>query len=367
MKIEILIYAYLAICASMIIFNIVCIFVFKRRDSRTEQYKINLTDKIRKELEKNEVSAKHKRYLSKKLSRINNLICFDKTLEEMYRTDPERINRYINCLTPTFLYLTLEYAKKNEMQAAYFPYIISKYKFCRGKSIRIIIDTMLNLVKSPSLYCRKNALHALYVLGDCESIITALKIIDVNEPYFHSKLITDGLLEFDGDKDELDHALWSEQENFSEKMKLAVLNYFRFSSGSHKERFLHLLSCKNIPDEIVYCAIRYFGKYYYEPAYPYLVEYAKMSNESHWEYVAIAATALGIYPRTKTVDILKELLKSRNWYVRYNASQSLLELGVEYHEFAEIFEGDDRYAAEILRYRFEQKRMKEKEAKSDDE
>lgn len=361
-KIEILIYSYLAVCASMIIFNIVCIFVFKRRDKRTERYKTRFGNRIKEELKKDTVSAEHKRYLSENLRHTKNIISFDKVLEEMYGNNPEKTRRYIDELTPVFLYLTLEYAKKSEMEAAYFPYIISKYKFCKKHRIKIIIDTMLTLVKSPSLYCRENALRALYVMGDCESIITALKIIDTRGLYFHSKLISDGLQDFDENEEKLSSALWSELNTFSEKMQLAILNYFRFSSGSHKERFFQLLKDKNTPTEIVYCAVRYFGRYYYEPAYHYLVNYAKTANESHWEYAAIAASALSNYPGQKTVEILTELLKSRNWHVRYNASQSLIELGTEYPEFAEIFEGDDRYAAEILRYRFEQKRMKEKEA-----
>lgn len=346
----------------MILFNIACIFIFRHNDERTEKYKEQLGKKIKEELENDEVSAEHLRYLSKKLRRINNLICFDKTLEELYPADPERIRRYIDSLTPTFIYLNLIYARKNQTQLAYFPYLISKYKFHRGESIGIIIDTMLELVKSPSLYCRENALHALYVQGDCESVITALKIIDSNRFYFHSKLITDGLQEFEGDRDRLDGELWAQLSDFSEKMQLSLLNYFRFSRGCHKENFFRLLTGEDVSDEIAYCAIRYFGKYRYEPAYPHLTRFAKMSSETHWEYVAISATALCTYPCGETVEILKELLKSRNWYVRYNASQSLLELGVEYSALAEILEGDDRYAAEILRYRFDQKRMKEKEA-----
>lgn len=362
MKVEILIYVYLAICACMIVFNIVCIFALERRDRRMNRYKKKLSERIRKQLREEEVSAEHRRYLSKKLRRINNLICFDQTLEEMYREDPEKTARYIDSLTPTFIYLNLVYAKRNRLQMAYFPYIIHKYKVCRGKHVAIISDTMLGLVNNPSLYCRENALHALYVQGDCESVTAALKIIDTNDYYFHSRQITDGLQEFAGDREVLDRALWTGLRSFSEKMQLSILNYFRFSSGNHKESFLYLLADKNTPAEIAYCAIRYFGRYPYEPAYPYLTDYAEPAGELFWEYVAIAATALGSYPRPRTIALLKELLKSRNWYVRYNASRSLLALGLEYSAFADIFEGDDRYAAEMLQYRFDQKRMKEKEA-----
>ena len=47
--------------------------------------------------------------------------------------------------------------------------------------------------------------------------------------------------------------------------------------------------------------------------------------------------------------------------MRYNASQSLDKLGVEYTDLLEVFEGEDRYAGEIMRYRLDQKKMKERE------
>ena len=65
----------------------------------------------------------------------------------------------------------------------------------------------------------------------------------------------------------------------------------------------------------------------------------------------------------KTEEVLKGLLHSRNWYVRYNASQSLDKLGVEYTDLIDVFEGEDRYAGEIMRYRLDQKKMKEREVK----
>jgi hypothetical protein len=48
--------------------------------------------------------------------------------------------------------------------------------------------------------------------------------------------------------------------------------------------------------------------------------------------------------------------------VRYNAADSLERLGVKYEEMIDVFEGGDRYASEMLRYRFDRKKLKEKEA-----
>jgi len=55
MKVEILIYAYLAVCAAMIIFNIVCIFVFRKKDKNIEKRSIDFTDSIEDQLSKDTI------------------------------------------------------------------------------------------------------------------------------------------------------------------------------------------------------------------------------------------------------------------------------------------------------------------------
>ena len=364
MKVEILIYAYLAVCASMIAFNIACILVFRRKDRKINSCKINFAEEIKRCIENNGVDEQHIKFLTKKLRRIQNLMAFDKSLEELFPENADEIKRYIDGLTPVFVYLSLEYLKKNRLQAAYFPYIIRKYRICSGQNISIMTDTMLALVREPSLYCRQNAMQALNILGDAASVIKALHTIDEYGYYHHAKLISDGLLEFSGNHKRLSDMLWRDFPAFSEKMQLALLDYFRFSSGEHGERILNLLISANRTDEIAYGCIRYFGKYRYEPAYPYLLDFAENTDEIHWEYTAITATALAGYPCEKTEEVLKGLLHSRNWYVRYNASQSLDKLGCDYTDLIDVFEGEDRYAGEIMRYRFDQKKMKEREVTS---
>jgi hypothetical protein len=58
------------------------------------------------------------------------------------------------------------------------------------------MDTMLELVHSPSLYVRENAIHAIYSVGDVEYAIRALLILNESTYYHNTKMITDGLLKF---------------------------------------------------------------------------------------------------------------------------------------------------------------------------
>lgn len=364
MKVEVLIYSYLVVCTAMICFNIACIFVFRYKDKKLDKYSKIFTNKIKEQIELQSISELHKNYLSVKLKRINNLIAFDKTISNMYEEQPDDTYNYIIAVSSVFVDLTPEYLKKNEIQSAYFTYIIKKYRLFRGQENKIVFDSMLELVGSSSLYCRENALLALYSMGNAKTVEEALCILDECGYYHNPKLITDGLLGFSGDKDELSDLLWQRLNSFSQNLRIAVLDYFRFSSDKHCERMLELLKSTNLSDETAYRCIRYFGKYRYEPAYPFLIEFAQNDDEIKWEYSAISASALENYPSEKTIEVLTSLLFSKNWYVRYNASQSLEKLGADYVDLIDVFESDDRYAADMMRYRFDKKRMREKELKA---
>ena len=362
MKAEVLIYAYLAVCAAMIGFNIACIFVFRVKNKRLNHYSQRFIRIVRQVIADRTVTEAHCKYLSRKLKKINNLMAFDKTLDALFAQNPEKIKGYIRQLSPVFTYLTLEYKKKSEIQAAYFPYIIHKYKVFQGQPISIVTDILLELVHSPALYVRENALQAIYSIGSVECTMNALWILNESTYYHHPKMITDGLLNFSGDTKQLAERLWDNFDRFSNRMQRVIVDYFRFSSSDHQERILELLTSHGVDDEVAYSCIRYLGKYAYPPAYLVLTDIVEKYQHDQWIYTSITASALSGYPGDRTVAILKELLHNPNWHVRSNASQSLMALGLYYTDIIDVFEGRDRYAGEIMRYRFDQKNMKEKEA-----
>ena len=242
MKAEILIYAYLAVCVAMIGFNIACIFVFRVKDKRLNHYSQRFIRIVRQVIADRTVTEDHCKYLSKKLKKINNLMAFDMTLDDLFAQNPEQTKDYIRQLSSLFTYLTLEYREKSEIQAAYFPYIIKKYKIFQGQPIGIVMDILLELVHSPSLYVRENALQAIYSIGSAECTMNALWILNESTYYHHPKMITDGLLNFSGDTKQLAERLWDNLHRFSKKMQRVIVDYFRFSSSDHQQRILELLT-----------------------------------------------------------------------------------------------------------------------------
>lgn len=359
MKIEILIYSYLAICASMIVFNIACIFIFKRNEIKLAHDSEKFEKIIQSQILAGQVDDEHRKYIVQKLRNEKYLMAFDKTIETLYIEQPEAIKAYFKQLTLAFVELTKFYSSKDEIKATYFPYVINKYRLFYGENIKTVNDAMFSLLRSKSVYCRENALYALYSMGNAEIIIKALRIIDSEESQHNPKLITDGLLSFEGKKDELDELLWKNFDKFSIPMKVVILDYFRFSGAYYPEKFLEFFKGK-YDSEIQYSAIRYFGKYPYQPAYEYLYKYVK-GEDMTWEYPAIAALSLASYQSLETVELLKSKLSDKNWYVRYNSSQALENMGLGYDDLKDIIDGPDKFASDIVKYRLDQKNMREKE------
>ena len=364
MFVQILIYAYLGICAGMILFNIATALLSRRRKHRSFCDGIRLELTVSQELDRlaetGAVSERHLRFMERRLRRVNGMAAFDAALERLRVRRPELTRSYLTALNGVMLTLAEDYCRRDEIEAAYFPYIIKKYQLLGGADDAPLKEELLKLLNEPSIYCRENTMQALYTSGDAQIIVRALRIIDASSLYYNPKLLADGLLNFNGDKTELSEALWAAFEDFKVWMQVTILNYFRFSSGAHCERVLALLNDGARDDELRFACLRYFGRYPYEPVYPDLLRYATPSENARWEYAAIASSVLASYPGAETAAVLKRNLYHPNWYIRFNASKSLEQLGFGYRDLIDVIEGHDRYASEILRYRFDVRELEER-------
>ncbi len=366
MRVEIMLYIYLFVCGAMIVFNIITAILFRKSERKTEKVSKNLRYEVLLQLKATESGSpaekSHKLYLSRKLRKVGNMIAFDKMLEEEYINHPTEIRRYLHSLDDVFISLMAYYAKQNRIEAAYFPYIIKKYRVIAYRSFPSLEGALLELLHEPSIYCRENALQALYTTGDVDCVLKAVKIIDSSDLFFHSKLLSDGLLNFAGSGNTLGKKIVENFFNFSVEMQVTLLDYLRFSGGEYQEFTFSLLLNEDLNDEIRYASIRYLGKYPYIKAYKALCRLAREDSEQKWQFAAIASTALGSYHGENTVNILKKNLYSQNWYIRLNSAESLKKLGITYSELSDIIDGNDRYASEIIRYCLQRDYAQEKEA-----
>lgn len=316
MFVQILIYVYLGICAGMILFNIVTALLSQRREHRSFRDGIRLELTVSQELDRlaetGAVSERHLRFMERRLRRVNGMAAFDAALECLCVRRPELTRAYLTALNGVMIALAEDYCRRDEIEAAYFPYIIRKYRLLDGQENEALKTMLLDLLHESSIYCRENAMQALYTAGDPAVLVRAL------------------------------------------------LNYFRFSSGAYCEKIHALLNDPAQDDEVRFACLRYLGRYPYPPAYADLLRYATPSENARWEYAAIASSVLASYPGAETAAVLERNLYHPNWYIRFNASKSLEQLGFGYRDLIDVIEGHDRYASEILRYRFDVRELEER-------
>ncbi len=359
MKIEIMIYVYIAICVSMIAYNIIYVFILKHRAksllSNSEKFEKIIGEEIEKLKAGETVLQKHKDFLCKKLDKTAGITAFDKALEKIYEKEPEITQKYLIETFSVFEYLTHRYISKDTIKIAYFPYILNKYKILKHYESERLKDTLLDLLRSVNVYCRENTIKAIYSMQNPDMAVSALKILDTNLTFHHPKLICDGLLAYKGDKDELKNKLLSSFKEFSVQMRVNILNYFRFGNIKCDSEMLKMLGNEKENNEIRFSAIRYFEKFPSEEARPVLQSIAENLEGRTWEYQAIATSALKSYPDDATFRILVKNLSSSNWHIRQNSAISCEKLGYSYYDLIGVFDGDDRYAREMMRYHLDKR------------
>lgn len=379
MKSEVLLYGYGVVCLAMLVFNVVYNLVMKENPKRMEQRCSRISSRIGAQLWRvsrgDPVEESHVAWLEKKLLHINNLIAFDQALVQLTRPsdreaeERETILVYDQSLKPILLKLARVYSRREATQAAYFAYFIARHKERRREDGAAggtdddqneeFQQIMVEYMDKDSLYCRINALGALYQWGDAARIVEALVRLERMGGVFHEKILTDGLLTFTGDHRELTQLLWENFDRFSIQMQLAVVNYVRFKSGDYCREMFAIMTDEEADKELRISAIRYFGKYKYEAAIKPLLEFAKDRDPIHWEYRAISLSSLASYSGQEVIQALMDAMYSANWYVRRNAAAGLESRGLDYMALIDVVGGRDRYAREMMMYQLASRRLRE--------
>lgn len=94
------------------------------------------------------------------------MAAFDAALERLCVRRPELTRSYLTALNGVMITLAEDYCRRDEIEAAYFPYIIRKYRLLDGQENEALKTMLLDLLHESSIYCRENAMQALYTAGD---------------------------------------------------------------------------------------------------------------------------------------------------------------------------------------------------------
>ncbi|MEG1584857.1 MAG: hypothetical protein RR361_07375, partial [Anaerovorax sp.] len=280
------------------------------------------------------------------------LIAFDQTITKMKEKDTEAISAYLTVSYPILARVTSAYRSRSDEKKAYLAHFLSKSKV-KAPNMDMISNVMLSFVGSSSAYVRENALKTLYSIGDASYVVRAFRILNGEVLHQNVKLLSDGLVVFQGDHKVLMDKLWGEFRRFMPSIQTAIVNYMRMKSGAYTQELYTLLKDDGINQEVKLAILRYFGKHPYEPMRKLLLTMLTEETAHTWEFAAVAASVIKAYPGKETMDTLHVALNSGNWYVRFNAADSLIGLGMTQEAFFKEHRIEDPYANAMIQYRWQ--------------
>lgn len=184
-----------------------------------------------------------------------------------------------------------------------------------------------------TIYCRENVLQAFYSLGSIKAVESALKIINDNKWFHHKILISNGLMNFNGDKEKLAEILWSKLKEWNENLMSSIIQFITNISEKFKEPFLKTLKSKNITLEIRLEIIRYFRTHIFDPVKPLLLKYLKNQKSIDENISIVSAVVLEKYPGEETISVLKSVLNNSTWNIKNNIANSLNFLKTERKDY----------------------------------
>ncbi|MBR4760908.1 MAG: hypothetical protein IK078_12285 [Lachnospiraceae bacterium] len=237
---------------------------------------------------------------------------------------------------------------KIPMLRAYSSYIIKEMqlqKICDDYD-----ELIMELLQTPSVYARENALKAIYSFGDPKLVRDAFVQLSARKIVHNEKLLLDGLLSFTGDVRQLAAQLMDSYDALLECYRNSLINFLgQKRIDTYDER---LMCMTNLPVDTLCSIVRKLER---NPSNRNLMFLEKTIDEyrntDNWEPVAIAVKGLGVYPGIEKVrGILLEMLVSRNWYIRKNAACALVAGGLTKEELEQVHAKHDRFAEDALQY-----------------
>ena len=349
-----LIGVYIFICLSLILYHIAyAVFdwlMSKKQRFDTDNYARQMYFQLMQLYLGGEIDELHAAMMQRNLKKNQYLIAFHDACIR-FKKEP-LLNTYLYKMIPMSKELSIEYLKHNEMEQAYFCWVIADlYEDINKETLRLA-KMLLPYLDGSTIYCRENTLSALYRLGDIMGIEAAFSIISEQREFHHGKLISDGLLKFQGNHEELARRLWQHYDDWKPEMMAAIIDYIRYVSPNFGDEFYPVLKDSSSNLEVRLAILRYYRKYVHLGAYPVILECAKGTYEI--ECCIVACTTLDIYQSLETKTVLKKALSSSNWYVRKNAAASLLKMANQI-DIEEILQGNDPYAKDMLFYTMQEK------------
>jgi hypothetical protein len=202
------------------------------------------------------------------------------------------------------------------------------------------IGPILNVLGKGFLDIRYHALLALSKIGDEDALSVAFESIGYSLALSERSLV-EIIDDFEGDKISLYKRMINSTNEY-------ISRIFIKSAGNYMDAVLNDEIAKYLTDndkEKKIAAIKSIGQ---TGDTRFTDSIIKCLYDNEWEVRAVAARTLGRLGDSNTLNHIAKTLTDREWWVRYNSALSIIELPSGINLIQEVFDGDDRFAKEIL-------------------
>ncbi len=332
----------------------------KRVKNNRKKILVVLSERLDMLKQHNSVEENKNLRLYNLLKNPRNLAVFHEIIEEI----PSKNDRdlLLANLMQLFFLLSKRYSSKANEYKALFVYVVSRLNLGKNTYIDMtkqntefnrMVSVIFRLLYSESIYVKENTIKAIVSFSSVDLIISMLKSMNEFDVEINNKLLSDRLLEFNGDMQVLVDTIITQIQTFSEPIQCAVINFLRFLPSEYvretwNSKLLKVMSEHIENKEVFISCVRYFKKWPYSEVEIALINILKYKDDVPWEYTAISASTLAAYNSENTINVLKTTLTSANWYIRYNSAMSLIEMNVDTDSV--VKETQDVYAKEILKF-----------------
>lgn len=351
LTVENVIYFYLFICITLLIFNILYMVrekpLKRRRERKLGRWRKWLAVLLSDGEQHDKMPNTEKMF--SRLVKVEELIGFEQAMEEVYTANPDAVWEFFRNNRPLIHRLATAYGKKEAMERAFFAYVIAEFHPPVEEEHDILTEILLGYMENSTVYCRENVLCALYALGNEQAVEHAFAVLNERGWYHHPRLLSDGMANFTGDKGSLARRLWRHRAQWADFLVVATVQFAIGLEENFSDLFLEGLRNEALSVEVRFALIRYFMRHRCPEVKSILLNYMENSDQENGLAI-VAASALSRYPGEDTVQTLKKALHSRNWYVRHNAAGSLADLGAISEAMEAVRSSGDRYASEMMIY-----------------
>lgn len=352
MNLTLVIWFYMFICISLLVFNVVYILQSKRKKRWQQKKEQKWLLEIQTQCQRLEhglpCSDKHLKRMESRLCHIKELLVYYEAVVKLLEADTPCIQHYLDSNLSVFQTLALQYSKKSAMERGFFAHVIAVCHPSRETGCGQLPQILMEYFSDSTVFCRENLLQAFYSIGDITLVEAAFTMLSHQGRYHYTRLLSDGLATFSGNQEELAWSLWKHRAKWNETIQIAIVQFATMVSDSFSGEFLLALKNSSFPLDLRFALLRYFQRYYYPEALPQLLLILRQEESSG---LAIAATfALGKFTDLEARHALLEAMHSRSWYVRRGAAISLSRVGISRSEIEELYQSGDNYAIEMLNY-----------------